>query len=329
MSDRPKVSVLVSTYQRAAELPKLVAALEQQTFPREDMEVVFVDNGSTDETSALLTRLANASPLRLRHIRLDRNDGSSGGRNAGWKIARGELIAFTDDDCLPEPDWLKEGVAAMDEDVVLVQGRTMPQRKVRALERSAGSARNDGLYPTCNIIYRREALEESGGFDRDDGARLGFKPGSFGSGYGFGEDTLLAWRVSRGRKVAFANDAVVRHGVVRPPIREYVLRNWVVGGFPALIRQVPELRGTLLRTKAFLGYRRLPLYATAAAGGFGLRSIVIASAAWWVTARSLDARRRGGPPRRKVASVPIEMAVDVVSAAALAWGSLRARTIVL
>lgn len=217
----------------------------------------------------------------------------------------------------------------MHDGVALVQGRTVPQRKVRALERSAGSARIDGLYPTCNIFYRREALETSGGFDRGDGARLGFKPGSFGSGYGFGEDTLLGWRVSRGRTVVFANDAVVRHGVVRPPVREYVVRNWIAGAFPALVRQVPELRDTLLRTNVFLGYRRLPLYATAVAAGAGLPWGAAATAAWWITARSLDASRRGGPPRRRAAAVPIEMAVDVVSAAALLWGSLRARTVVL
>jgi len=329
MTKRPAVSVVVSTYQRATGLPGLVAALESQTYPIDEIEVVVVDNGSTDATSEVLAKLAAASPMRICAIKLDVNDGSSGGRNAGWRAATGDVIAFTDDDCVPEPDWLKAGLAAMDDDVLLVQGRTEPQRKVRALERGAGSARPDGLYPTCNVFYRRDALEATGGFDRTDGARLGFGPGTFGSGYGFGEDTLLAWRVARRGKVVFASDAVVRHAVTRPPMREYVVRHWVVAGFPALVREVPELRDLLLRRKVFLGYRRLPLYATVAALVSPFRWLAAATALWWVAARAKEVRRRGGDRRSQVAAVPVEMAVDAVTAVALAGGVVRSRSIVI
>lgn len=333
MSARPKVSVVISTYQRAADLPGLIAALERQTYPLEDVEVVVVDNGSTDGSFEMLNGLVESSPLCLRPVRLEVNDGSSGGRNAGWRAASGEVVAFTDDDCLPDPDWLKAGLAVMEDDVVLVQGRTVPQRKVRALERSAGSERLDGLYPTCNVFYRRDALEATGGFDRTDGTRLGFRLGSFGSGYGFGEDTLLAWRVARGSKVAYAPDAVVRHAVMRPSLREYVVRYWIVSGFPALVREVPELRELLLRGRYFLGYRRLPLYATVAAALFTMRWpirwIAALTTLWWVLARGREVRRRGGSRRRRAVAVPVEMAVDVVTAAALVKGSVRSRRLVI
>lgn len=321
--------MVVSTYQRAADLPGLIAALQAQTFPLDAFEVVIVDNGSTDGTAEVIERLAERSSLRIRPIRLDVNDGSSGGRNAGWRAARGEVIAFTDDDCLPEPDWLKAGVQALEDGVVLVQGRTEPQRKVRALERGAGSARMDGLYPTCNVFYRRDVLDETGGFDRSDGVKLGFRPGSFGSGYGFGEDTMLAWRVARRGKAVYAPDAVVRHAVTRPRLREYIVRNWIVGSFPALVREVPELRDLLLRRKVFLGYRRLPLYATIAALISPFRWIAAASTLWWIVARAREIRRRGGARSSQVAAVPVEMAVDVVSAVALARGDVRARTLVI
>ena len=321
--------MVVSTYQRAADLPRLIAALEAQTYPLDAFEVIVVDNGSTDDTSDVLTRLAAGSSLRLRPFRLPVNDGSSGGRNAGWRAAEGQVIAFTDDDCLPEPDWLKAGLEALEDDVVLVQGRTEPQRKVRALERGAGSARMDGLYPTCNVFYRRDVLEATGGFDRADGLKLGFRSGSFGSGYGFGEDTMLAWRIARKGKAVYASDAVVRHAVSRPPLREYITRNWIVGSFPALVHEVPELRDLLLRRKVFLGYRRLPLYATIAASISPFRWIAAATTLWWVVARARDARRRGGPRSTQVAAVPVEMAVDAVSAVALARGSVKARTFVV
>ncbi len=330
MSDGPSVSVVVSTYQRAASLPELIAALERQTFPHSQFEVVVVDNGSTDDTPALLARLANASPLCLRTVRLDTNDGSSGGRNAGWRAASGSLIAFTDDDCLPDPEWLTEGVAAMhDEDVVLAQGRTVPQRKIRPLERGAGSEKIDGLYPTCNVFYRREALEATGGFDRTDAKRLGFGTGSFGSGYGFGEDTMLAWRVARAGRVEYARGAVVRHAVSQPPIREYILRYWVTRGFPALVREVPPLRRMLLRGRIFLGYRRLPLYATLLALATPYRPAAAATVAWWFVARGRDVSRRGGSIRRRAAGLPVELAVDVVTTAALWLGSIRSRSVVI
>lgn len=329
MSDRPVVSVVVSTYQRSKALPGLVSALEQQTYPMDEIEVVIVDNGSTDDTSEVLARLAADSPLKIRAVTLSSNEGSSGGRNAGWRAAEGEVIAFTDDDCLPEPDWLKAGLEALEEDVVLVQGRTVAQRRIRALERGAGSAVMDGLYPTCNVFYRRKVLQSTGGFDRADGAKLGFRPGSFGSGYGFGEDTMLAWRVARSGKAVFAPDAVVRHAVSRPPMREYVVRYWVVGSFPALVREVPELRDLLLRRKVFLGYRRVPLYATIAALISPYRWIAAATAVWWVVARARDARRRGGSRSSQVLAVPVEMAVDAVSAVALVRGAIRARRFVI
>lgn len=329
MTQQLAVSVVVSTYQRAADLPGLIASLEAQTYPLEDIEVVVVDNGSTDGTSEVLTQLAAASNLRLRHVRLEENDGSSGGRNAGWRAAVGAIVAFTDDDCLPEPDWLKAGLTAMEDDVVLVQGRTEPQRKVRALERSAGSARMDGLYPTCNVFYRRDVLERTGGFDRQDGARIGFRSGSFGSGYGFGEDTMLAWRVARVGRAVYAPDAVVRHAVVRPDLREYVRRYWIVGSFPALVREVPELRDLLLKRRVFLGYRRLPLYATLVALLTPFRWVGVLTTLWWIATRTREVRRAGGRTRRQLAAVPIEMAVDVVTAVALGRGSVKARSLVI
>jgi glycosyltransferase involved in cell wall biosynthesis len=324
-----RVSVVISTYQRAELLPELIAALERQAFPLDDLEVVIVDNGSTDGSFDVLQRLARSSSLRMKPVRLERNEGSSGGRNAGWRAASGDIVAFTDDDCLPEPDWLRAGLAAMDEGIVLVQGRTEPERRIRVLERGAGSAVPDGLYPTCNVFYRRSDLEATGGFDRADSARLGFAPTSFSSGYGFGEDTLLAWRVVRGRRVAYAPEAVVRHRVTRPSVREYVTRYWIVSRFPALVREVPELRDTLLRRKVFLGFRRLPLYATALAAVTPVRWLAIATGVWWVVARALNVGRQGGRRHAKVIALPVEMAVDVLTAIALAWGSMRARTLVI
>lgn len=321
-------SVVVSTFRRADMLPDLIRGLEAQTCPADRFEVVVVDNGSPDATSDVLADLAARSTLTLRGVRLDENVGSSGGRNAGWRAARGEVIAFTDDDCVPEPEWLERGLAAM-ADADLVQGATRPARRIGALERSVQHATYSGLFPTCNVFYRRDTLERLGGFDVADGVRLGFKPDAYGRTYGFGEDTLFAWRVARGGRVVFAPDAVVRHAVMRPRVREMILREWATSGFPALIREVPELRATLLRHRVFLGTRRIPLYATIGAAATRSPWLSAAAAAWWVAARARDMLRRPGPRSRRAAAVAVELGVDAVTAAALVWGSIRTRTVVL
>src|SRR5687768_10205396 len=98
MSEPPAISVVVSSFQRAAKLERLLRALEAQDIAV-PFEVVIVDNGSTDDTWETLQRWRDTTPLVLRPVRIEVNRGPSGGRNAGWREARGALVAFTDDDC--------------------------------------------------------------------------------------------------------------------------------------------------------------------------------------------------------------------------------------
>src|SRR4051812_244886 len=90
-------SVVVATRNRAALLPRLVAALEAQA-GAPAFEVVLVDDASHDHTPTTLEQLTESASVPVRHLRLDENRGPATARNAGWRAARGELIAFTDDD---------------------------------------------------------------------------------------------------------------------------------------------------------------------------------------------------------------------------------------
>lgn len=317
----PRVSVIVPTRNRAASLRSLLGALASQTY--DDFEVIVIDDGSTDGTDHVL----DGASERVRAVRTD-GVGAVEARCAGVKAARGEILAFTDDDCVPESDWLRIGIEAIDGGADVVQGRTLPQRTLMSLERSVSHAAGDGLFPTCNVFYRRTAYERAGGFDRFAADRLGFRPDARAQGLGFGEDTLLGWAVARAGRAAALPGAVVRHAVVRPPVRDLFSRAWMAGAFPRLVREVPELRRTLIGNGIVLGRpdARLSVYGLALMLLGPLRFLGAFAAAWWVIARARRALRVPGPLLDRVAAVPVELALDVTTSIALVGGSLRART---
>jgi GT2 family glycosyltransferase len=99
-----RVSVIIPTYNRAGELPRVLSALAEQNIS--DIEVIVVDNCSTDDTAAVLTSTAERTPFPLIHLPIAPS-GPAGARNAGMKIARGEYFAFVDSDVALAPDWLR------------------------------------------------------------------------------------------------------------------------------------------------------------------------------------------------------------------------------
>jgi hypothetical protein len=320
------VSVVIPVKDRKALLAETLDGLEAQDYG--DFEVVVVDDGSTDGSGALAaSRTVKGRPVRV-------VDGGGKGavhaRAVGVDAAHGDVLAFTDSDCIPTPRWLQVGVAALDAGADIVNGLTQPARAVLPLERSMGSG-TEGLYPTCNMLYRRDAFERAGGFDRGLGDRWGFRADRRARGDGFGEDTLLAWRVIRGGgKATYAPDAMVHHAVFPPEPAELVSRTARVAAFPAMVREVPELRDTLLVGRWQLGARtRVPLYALL--GALVVRRPRLAGACllWWAGLRLHELRAFPIPWRRRLEVLPVEMGVDVLTAGALVVGSIRARSITL
>jgi glycosyltransferase involved in cell wall biosynthesis len=315
------VSVIIPVRDRRELLGRCLDALGAQSF--RDFEVVVVDDGSTDGSGDV------ASAHAARVIRTE-GVGAVQARVAGIAAATGDVLAFTDSDCEPVPQWLAEAVAAVDAGADLVNGRTRPARPTLPLERSMGSGL-DGLYPTCNVVYRRRAYEAAGGFDADAGRRWGFRPDRRSRGDGFGEDTLLAWRVVRaGGEVRYVPEAEVVHAVFPPDAVDVLSRTVRVAAFPALVREVPELRRTLLRWRWQLGARtRLPLYVVVAATVVRRPRLAGTALVWWVGTRLVELRRFPIPWRRRFAVLPVELAIDVLTATSLAVGSIRARSVTL
>lgn len=226
------ITVVAPTYQRAERLRRLVAALEAQTLPRDRFEVVVVDNCSTDATPAVLAELVATSPLALRSLRTEVNRGPARARNLGWRSATTPYVACTDDDCVPDPGWLEGLLAAFDANprVGVVQGRTVAPDGPRdawtiAREIDGPTAWFEG----CNLGFRRDALEATGGFDEEIGW--------------YGEDTVAGWRVvDGGWERGFAADAVVVHDLEQRSVRWRVEHAWLEGNLVALTRRHPGIR---------------------------------------------------------------------------------------
>lgn len=106
-----KVTVAIPTYNRADYLRQTLAGLAAQQFPRENFEVIVIDNNSRDHTKAVVEEFKDASPAP-RYIR-ERQQGLDFARNQAVWASRGDVIVFGDDDILVEPDWVAQIAAPL------------------------------------------------------------------------------------------------------------------------------------------------------------------------------------------------------------------------
>jgi glycosyltransferase involved in cell wall biosynthesis len=244
----PLVSVVIPTRNRASHLPYLFAALGSQTYPAARMELVVVDNESTDGTAELVAEWAEALPSPLRYHRKE-NDGQTASRNVGSSLARGDVLAFTDSDCIPDPHWIANAVRHLEQADVVAGPMVglMSSTDGVAMLQFKSVLHDDGTYPTGNLFISRDRFQAVGGFDE----RFGLFP--WGNPKA-GEDTDLVWRARRsGADVTFADDVVVGHQPAPPPrLTQSLLVPVVVQIFPYLVRSIPELRDVKFHRRYFL-----------------------------------------------------------------------------
>lgn len=107
LSHRFALSVIIPTYNRVDILARMLAALEKQTLPKSEFEVIVVNDGSTDGTDSFLERYKNQGKLNFSYISKE-NEGQGIARNAGLKVCDGYIVLFTQDDHIPDPSMLAE-----------------------------------------------------------------------------------------------------------------------------------------------------------------------------------------------------------------------------
>ena len=310
---------MVPTRNRAQRLAGLLHALREQTLPPERFEVIVVDDGSSDGSPDVVEREARSGPLAIRLLRLS-GTGPAIARNAGWRRAEADLIAFTDDDCEPCRTWLEKAVRVADRDSgVIVQGPTLPIPRERDLldgpfARTKLIQEQGPWFQTCNIVYPRSLLEKLGGFDERFPEALG-------------EDTDLGWRaLEMGVRAEFAAGAIVYHAVEELGPIGYMRH--ALRGSDAIyaFRRHPGLRAQTLRFGVF----RNPALArlTLALAGVALArrrpEAVLATLPYLRDLIGRSVAHDGWP-----LLVPYLLAYDLVQVYTSLRGSIRYRTLVI
>jgi GT2 family glycosyltransferase len=170
MASQLPVSVVVPHYEDLQHLELCLTALERQTFPREQFEIVISDNASPVGEAAVANVIAGRAKLVVTHAR-----GAGPTRNGGVSASTGAILAFTDSDCVPEPQWLQEGIDALSRfDFVGGQMKVLVDdpgqlTSAEAFERAfafdnEAYVRDKKFTVTANLFCPRALFEKVGGF---------------------------------------------------------------------------------------------------------------------------------------------------------------------
>ena len=212
----PLTSVIIPNWNGARYLPECLESLQAQTYPR--LEVIVVDNGSTDDSVALIKR--NYPEVRL--LELGENRGLTGAVNAGARIAQGEVLALLNNDALPHPGWVAALVAALKRhpEAGMAASKMLLYDRPSIINSAGDTFGRDGLpanrgvweedrgqydceewvFGGCGgaVAYRRDMWEALGGFDEDF--------------FMYCEDVDLNWRAQlAGYRCIYTPQAVVHH----------------------------------------------------------------------------------------------------------------------
>ena len=196
----PRVSVVVCAHNAADTLEPCLRSLVALDYP--DAEVIVCDDGSTDATAAIARRF-DVRLLELPHR------GLGVARNEGIAAAGSDIVAFIDADARAHPEWLYHLVLSLEDGAAGTGGPNLPEPRAELVERAVAASPGSPVHvllgddraehvPGCNMAFRKQALEQVGGFDPVYTTA--------------GDDVDVCWKLlDRGERIAFAAAAQVRH----------------------------------------------------------------------------------------------------------------------
>ena len=204
------VSVVIPVYNGETDLPELLDCLKSQTISPETVEYLLIDNGSGDRTATILQEAARSETPIVKHLSERHIQSSYAARNTGIKAAAGEILAFTDVDCRPQPNWLKTliepftnpAIGIVAGEIAALPGKTLLEKYAdsqNTLSQKHTLANSFCPYgQTANLAIRRQALVQVGLF----------RPYLTTGG-----DADICWRILQQTdwQLQFAPGAIVRH----------------------------------------------------------------------------------------------------------------------
>ena len=171
MVEQPNVTIIVPTYNSEKTIDLCISSLVKLDYPKQCLDILIVDDGSIDGTTKKLKQYSEIKVIESPHA------GPAATRNNGIQNATGDIIVFTDSDCEVKPDWIKKII--MDLDDADGVGGSIIAANLDSYTEKFEQNRRERLYgtikrrinhlPSCNLAFRRQALESIGGFDEDFG----------------------------------------------------------------------------------------------------------------------------------------------------------------
>lgn len=272
-----RVSVVVPTAGRPVLLERCLDALIRQTLDPACYEIIVVDDAPSDETQSLvmhtIARVLGRGPV-IGYLASHGPHGPAAARNHGWRCAAAELIAFTDDDTVPDPWWLAQALASFeDTDIEAAWGRIlMPVPNTPTDYELDAQGLECAEFATANCFCLKSRLAEVGGFD--ERFQLAWR-----------EDADLYFRLLRAQaRIARLPDALVVHPV-RPAPWGVALRQQKKVMFDALLyKKHPNLYREKIRARPRWNYYLtvIALAAVPIAAALGHAEVAAAAGATWL-----------------------------------------------
>lgn len=237
------ISVIICTYNRCESLKDTLKAVSLQAVPHGySVETIVVDNNSKDATRALVDSLRPEYRWPLIYV-FEGQQGLSAARNQGLRHASGELILFTDDDVMPEENWIVETLRGFETlKVDALGGKILPRWEVspphwmnekgqkdavwgmfalldRGETAEIAESQKAGLFYGANMSFRKTALDACGSFRTDLGV--------IGNKRRLDDDTEMLQRLyAAGKKIGYWPKSVVHHKVPKDRMTLSYIRNW-------------------------------------------------------------------------------------------------------